>query len=100
MLFDKWLRGSRLVGDATVRFVSPDTAVVVAPGSTIMRGRTEPSRVRDSVQTLTAVRTPDGWRFTSFQHTRLRSMTASRIHTLLWLVTDLLWMLAPNGRRP
>jgi uncharacterized protein (TIGR02246 family) len=93
-LFDKWLKGSRLIGEASVRFVTPDTAVVLAHGGTIMRGKSKASPVRDSIQTLTAVRTPDGWRFTSFQNTRLRPMTANRRHLVLWLVTDLLWRLA------
>src|SRR5690606_37653979 len=98
-LFDKWLKGSRLVGKATVRFVTSDTAVVVAHGGTILRGKSKPSPVRDSIQTLTAVRTSDGWRFTSFQNTRLRPMTANRRHLLLWLVTDQLWRMAGNGRK-
>lgn len=97
-LFDKWLKGSRLTGTASIRFVTPDTAVVLATGGTILRGKTKPSRVRDSIQTLTAVRTEAGWRFTSFQNTRLRPMTANRRHLLLWLVTDLLWKFAGKGR--
>jgi uncharacterized protein (TIGR02246 family) len=97
-LFDKWLKGSRLVGDMTVRFLTPDAALLVAHGGTIMRGKSKPSPVRDSIQTLTAVRTPDGWRLASFQNTRLRPMGASRIHTVLWLLTDLIWKVAPNRK--
>lgn len=98
-LFDKWLKGSRLVGDVKVRFLTPDTALLLGRGGTIMRGKTDPSRVRDSIQTLTAVRTPDGWRLASFQNTRRRPMGANGVSTLLWLLTDLLWRLAPNGKK-
>jgi uncharacterized protein (TIGR02246 family) len=95
-LFDKWLKGSRLIGEPTVRFTTPESAVIVAQGGTILRGKTKPSKVRDSIQTLTAVRTPEGWRLTSFQNTRLRPMAGGNI--LLWLVTDLLWRLAARGQ--
>ncbi|MEU4392793.1 SgcJ/EcaC family oxidoreductase [Kribbella sp. NPDC023855] len=90
-LFDKWLKGTRLFGDLSVRFLSPDVALLVGRGGTIMRGKTRPDRVRDSIQTLTAVRTAEGWRLTSFQNTRLRPMSESGVSTLLWLLTDLLW---------
>jgi uncharacterized protein (TIGR02246 family) len=94
-LFDKWLKGTRLVGDAEVRFLSPDVALLTGRGGTIMRGKSAPDRVRDSIQTLTAVRQPDGeWRFTSFQNTRRRPMGSN---PLLWLCTDLLWRVF--GRR-
>ena len=98
-LFDKWLKGSRLTGNPEVRFITPDAAVIVARGGTILRGKTKPSKVRESIQTLTAARTPEGWRLTSFQNTRFRPMTANGMHVLLWLVTDLLWKLAPKGRQ-
>lgn len=87
-LFDKFLRGTRLVGEVTVRFPHPDLAVLVGRGGTIMRGKTKPSPVRDSIQTLTAIRTPTGWQLTSFQNTRLRPMGKN---FLRWVITDLLW---------
>jgi uncharacterized protein (TIGR02246 family) len=97
-LFDKWLKGSRLVGDVAVRFPTPDSALLIGHGGTIMRGKSKPSKVRDSIQTLTAVRTPAGWRFTSFQNTRLRPMGANGVSTVLWLLTDLIWRIAPKGK--
>ena len=43
-LLEKWLKGSRLVGRVKdVRFLSPDVAVMHAVGSTVMRGKSEPS---------------------------------------------------------
>src|SRR5215216_4918406 len=42
-LFDKWLKGSRLVGEVKdVRFLSPDVALMHALGGTVLRGRSEP----------------------------------------------------------
>ena len=38
-------------------------------------------------------------RRTSFQNTRFRPMTANGMHVLLWLITDLLWKLAPKGKQ-
>jgi len=39
-LFDKWLQGSRLVGQVEdVRFLSRDVAVMHAVGGTVMRGK-------------------------------------------------------------
>jgi uncharacterized protein (TIGR02246 family) len=60
-LFDKWLKGSRLVGQVKdVRFLSPDVALMHAVGGTVMRGKSEPSPERDSIQTLVATRQEDG----------------------------------------
>jgi uncharacterized protein (TIGR02246 family) len=44
-LFDKWLKGSRLVGKTEdVRFLSPDVALMHGVGGTIMREGLIPSR--------------------------------------------------------
>ena len=72
-LFDKWLKGSHLVGKVKdVRFLSPDVAVMHAVGSTVMRGKDEPSPERDSIQTLLAIRQDGEWRLAAFQNTRVR----------------------------
>jgi uncharacterized protein (TIGR02246 family) len=91
-LFDRWLRGTRLVGgDTRVRFLGPDAAVALTVGGTIMRGKSKPAPERDSIQTLVAQRGADGWSFVSFQNTRLRPIGASAVSTLLWLILDKLW---------
>jgi uncharacterized protein (TIGR02246 family) len=90
-LFDKWLRGTRLTGDPQVRFLTPDVALIVARGDTIMRGKSKPAAERASIQTLTAVRTADGWRFVSFQNTRVRLIGQNGRSALVWLATDKLW---------
>jgi uncharacterized protein (TIGR02246 family) len=71
-LFDKWLKGTRLVGRVeSVRFLSPDVALVHATGSTVFPGEDRPRPSRDSIQTLVAVKREGGWIFTAFQNNRI-----------------------------
>jgi hypothetical protein len=75
-----------------VRFLSPDIAVMHAVGSTVMRGKSEPSPERDSIQTLLATRQEgDEWRLAAFQNTRLHPINNSAITFLIWTLSDLLW---------
>jgi len=91
-LFDKFLRGSRLTGRIEgTRFLGPDVALVHATGGTIVRGKTEPSPERHSVQTLVAVRRGDEWRFASFHNARVRPIGSGARGFLLWAITDRLW---------
>jgi uncharacterized protein (TIGR02246 family) len=91
-LFDKWLKGSRLVGQVKdVRFLSPDVALMHAVGGTVMRGKSEPVPERDSIQTLVARRQGDEWRLAAFQNTRLHRIDSSVITFLIWTLSDLLW---------
>ena len=93
-LFDKWLKGTRLVGRVkSVRFLSPDVALMHVIGGTVMRGESKPSPVRDSIQTLVATRKDSRWKLAAFQNTRVRPMGRSFGAVLLWIVTDLLWKL-------
>jgi uncharacterized protein (TIGR02246 family) len=92
-LFDKWLKGSRLVGQVKdVRLLHPDIALMHAVGSTVMRGKSEPVPERDSIQTLVATRQQgDEWRLAAFQNTRLHPMDSSAGPFLIWTLSDLLW---------
>ncbi len=91
-LFDKWLKGTRLVGEVKgVRFLTPDVALMHVVGSTIMRGKLKPSPVRDSIQTLVALRKYGEWKLAAFQNTRLRPMSRNFASVLLWNFTDWLW---------
>jgi uncharacterized protein (TIGR02246 family) len=91
-LFDKWLKGSRLVGQVTkVQFLSPDVALMHATGGTIMGGQSKPSPERDSIQTLVAVNRNGEWRLAAFQNTRLRPMGRTALGTFVWLLSDWLW---------
>jgi hypothetical protein len=75
-----------------VRFLSPDVALMHAVGGTVMRGKSEPSRERDSIQTLVATRQEGGeWRLAAFQNTRVRPMGRNAASFLIWALSDLLW---------
>jgi uncharacterized protein (TIGR02246 family) len=91
-LFDKWMRGTRLVGQVKdVRFLSPDIAVMHAVGGTVMRGKTKPSPERDSIQTLVATRQGGEWRLAAFHNTRVHPMGRNAVTFLVWTLTDWLW---------
>jgi uncharacterized protein (TIGR02246 family) len=91
-LFNKYLKGTRLVGQVEqVRFLDHDMAVLHAVGNTVMRGKSAPARQRASIQTLVAVRRDDGWRVAAFQNTRVRPMGRSAGTFLVWTLGDMLW---------
>ena len=91
-LFDKVLKGTRLTGRIlSIKFPSPDVALIHATGGTVMRGKTKPSPERDSIQTLVAVREGAGWRFAAFHNSRVRPIGNTAATFLLWAVTDRLW---------
>jgi uncharacterized protein (TIGR02246 family) len=92
-LFDKWLKGTRLVGRVTdVRFLGPDVAVLHAVGGTIMRGKRTRAPERDSIMTLVVTRQAEGdWRVAAFQNTRLRVMGDGPGPFLVWTLSDWLW---------
>ena len=93
-LFDKWLKGTRLVGEVkSVRFPTPDVALMHAIGETVMRGKSEPSPERDSIQTLVATKRGDEWSLAAFQNTRVRPMGRNAAGTVMWLFSDWLWKL-------
>ena len=98
-LFDKWMKGTRLVGRVKdVRFLSPDVALMHAVGSTIMRGKTSPSPERDSIQTLVATRQNGQWRLAAFQNTRLRVMR-NGVAFFVSTFSDLLWKVFRLNKR-
>lgn len=91
-LFDRFLKGSRLTGRIEgTKFLGPDVALVHATGGTVVRGKTEPSPERHSVQTLVAVRRGDEWRFSAFHNTRVRPIGRGARGFLIWAITDRLW---------
>ncbi|GAA3317373.1 SgcJ/EcaC family oxidoreductase [Nonomuraea dietziae] len=70
-LFEGPLRGSTMStpdSDVQVKQLADGAALVISQGGTAVDGRR-----RDSIVTFTAVRTPEGWRFASFQNTRVTS---------------------------
>jgi uncharacterized protein (TIGR02246 family) len=74
-LFDTVLKDSRLEGEVeSVRFVTPDVAVVLWTGSVAYPWQQRVSRRRLSRQTLVLVRRDERWLATAFQNTRVRPM--------------------------
>lgn len=70
-LFDMFLKGSRLVGKVrSVRFLTPDVAVMHTVGGTVMAGQSDLEPERNSVQTLIAVKRNGKWSLAAFQNTR------------------------------
>ncbi|TDD24217.1 SgcJ/EcaC family oxidoreductase [Nonomuraea diastatica] len=53
-----------------VKALSDDVALVISGGGSTVDGEPDPSR--SSIVTLTALRTAEGWRFASFQNTRVQ----------------------------
>ncbi len=80
-LFDGPLKGSRIgfgpeaeAGQrdgARIRALGPGVALVVARGGLTFPGQETPDPDRGSMIILTAVRAAEGWRFASFQNTRI-----------------------------
>ena len=100
MLFDKWLKGTRLTGRVlSTKFLRTDVALVHATGGTVMPGKTKPSPERDSVQTLLAVREVDGWHFAAFHNSRVRPIGSGPTAILIWAITDRLWRVLAPGKK-
>ncbi|PZG43670.1 DUF4440 domain-containing protein [Spongiactinospora gelatinilytica] len=70
-LFDGPLKGSTMAaggGEAAIRPLADGAMLAISVGGTTLAGD-----FRTSIVSLTAVRTPEGWRFASFQNTRVAS---------------------------
>lgn len=80
-LFDKWLKDTCLVGVIeSIRFTSPDVAVVVALGGTTFDGKDQLRR--PSIQTYIARRDDEGWFFSNFQNNRVSEGNALQMIAL------------------
>lgn len=72
-LFRGVLTGSALVGEVeSIRYIDADVAIVHTMGSVLMPWRSKLPKRRLSRQTVIAVRTSGGWRFTALHNTRVR----------------------------
>ena len=79
-LFDTVLKDSRLEGEAeSVRFVTPDAAVVHWTGSVAYPWQERVKRRRLSRQTLVMVRRDGRWLATAFQNTRVKPISQKGI---------------------
>jgi uncharacterized protein (TIGR02246 family) len=74
-LFDTVLKGSRLEGEVeSVRFLTPQVAVMHWTGSVAYPWQQQVRRRRQSRQTLVVVRRDGRWQATAFQNTRVRPL--------------------------
>ena len=72
-LFRGVLFGSALVGEVeSIRYLGDHVALVHATGSVLVTWRTRLPKRRRTRNTIVAVRTPDGWRFTAIHNGRIR----------------------------
>jgi uncharacterized protein (TIGR02246 family) len=77
-LFRTVLYGSRLVGEVeSVRFVTPDVAVVHLTGSVAFAWQQRLKRRRLSRQTMVVVRRDGRWLVTAFHNTRVRPLSTT-----------------------
>ena len=83
-LFERFLKNTRLVSmSETVRFPTPDVALVHGKGAVVSARQQQPAKSRLSVQTLVAVKQADGWLFTAFQNTRYRPFAETLLGKIL-----------------
>lgn len=68
-LFRMPIKLAPYAGDADLRSLADGAMLIIAGGSSTVDGKADPTR--DSVISMTAVETGDGWRFASFQNTRV-----------------------------
>ena len=74
-LFRGVLFGSALVGEVeAIRYLGGDVALLHGTGSVLVAWRTELPRRRLTRNTIVAVRTTEGWRFTAIHNGRVRPM--------------------------
>lgn len=74
-LFERFMKDSRLVGQdqsTTVRFLTPDVALIHSKGAVIRAHQKSPSRRAISVPFVVAVKREGRWLITAFQNTRYR----------------------------
>ncbi|MEV6323257.1 SgcJ/EcaC family oxidoreductase [Nocardia sp. NPDC051787] len=75
-LFRGVLAGSALVGDVeSIRFVTPDVAILHGSASVLMPWRSRLPERRLSRQTLVLVRTSESWRVSAIHNGRVRPVT-------------------------
>ncbi len=74
-LFRGVLYGSALVGQVeSIRHLTPDVALLYGTGSVLVSWRSQLPERRLTCNTIVAVRTSEGWRFTVIHNGRVRPM--------------------------
>lgn len=79
-LFGTLLKGTRCIAEVkTLRFVTPDVALMQTLGGAAYPGETEVPSKRYSIQTFVAVRLQGIWTIASFQNTRVQPLNLSNL---------------------
>lgn len=90
-LFRGVLFGTALVGEVeSIRHLCHDVALVYATGSVLVAWRSRLPKRRLTRNTLVALRTPEGWRFTAMHNGRVRPLTVPEPDSLPSRVARLL----------
>lgn len=75
MLFDRFMGGTRLIGKVrSVRFLTPEIALMHAVGGTVMPGQSDLEPERNSIQTMVVTKQEGQWRIAAFQNSRAQFM--------------------------
>jgi uncharacterized protein (TIGR02246 family) len=99
-LFSGLLAGACLRGEVeSIRFVAPDTAVVISTGGVVWPWHKEIPASRRSRQTTVLVRSDGRWKVASFQNTRVRPMPSPDSFFMKVLAALLRFRLARWRRR-
>jgi uncharacterized protein (TIGR02246 family) len=98
-LFDGVLRGTRLVyEDVSVRFLTPDVAVMHGYGSVLMPWQSTVPRSRRSIQTYVVVKQDGAWRIAAFHNTRVRPLPTGFVLRLITLMIRARAAVSARGR--
>ena len=83
-LFEGFMRGSHLAGEPpTIRFLTPDVALVHGKGAVIQKHQKKAARRAISTQTNVLIRQDGRWQIAAFHNTRYRPWNAGLVGKFL-----------------
>lgn len=76
-LFDGVLKGSSLANRniRSIQFVADNVAIIHMTGAVLQKGKSEPAKSRNSIQTLIAKKENNEWRFVAFHNARIKRIS-------------------------
>jgi uncharacterized protein (TIGR02246 family) len=100
-LFERYLRGSRLLGwISALNFLTDDVAIIHAYGYVLEKGRAHPKPSRLSTQTLVAHHKGGRWQFVAFHNTRVRPVSGTSRAFFAWKLADAVWGAVARAPKP
>ncbi|HEX7733785.1 MAG TPA: SgcJ/EcaC family oxidoreductase [Ktedonobacteraceae bacterium] len=88
-LFEGFMRGSRLAGEPpTIRFLTPDVALVHGKGAVIQKRQKKAARRAISTQTNVLVKQDGRWQIAAFHNTRYRPWNAGMVGKFLTFLNE------------